>query len=666
MGKIHVLDSKTYNKIAAGEVVERPASVVKELLENAIDASSSEIVIEIENGGISLIKITDNGVGIEKDDLKNALTAHATSKIENVEDIETVLTLGFRGEALSSIASVSRLKIVSATSNENGAYIYTEGGLNTETGEAACVKGTEVIVDDLFFNVPARRKFLKTERAEEAEITNIVQRMILGYPEIAIKYIVDGKTALQSFGDGFENAMVAVYGAKVISDCFYVDTVKNGVKITGYVGKHYFTKGKRTYQTLFVNGRYVINNTVATAITNAYAGFVMKRQYPFYVLKITLPPEVVDVNVHPQKSDVRFSDNRIVYSTVYSVVSKVLDGTNEALDLSSSGSEVKVNTEIFEAGDKFFVNSDGEVLGTENTDVKTQSYGFSGSERAAMNTAHTKAEADDIVLFDKAYDTTGSAASEFYDKKEEDFVAASKTTEDIFAENKAYLESLEKKKNIQKQEEIPLFNDTVTDRTDARFVQDKIKTDINITPIGQALKTYLILEDGENLYFIDQHAAHERILYDKLIAERGKDKATMQLLVPYTFTLTAIEALFLEKKLKYVQELGIEIEEFGKNTFRVTALPIELADFDLGAFFDDVIGDMTDLSDDKLPEIITDKLAKKACKAAIKSGYSLSSSEIDALLKSMNGNLGLKCPHGRPVVVKITRNEIDKWFKRIV
>ena len=659
MGKIHVLDSKTYNKIAAGEVVERPCSVVKELVENSIDAGSTDITVEIENGGISLIKIIDNGSGIEKDDLKNALTAHATSKIEDINDIESVLTLGFRGEALSSIASVSRLKIVSATAEENGSYIYTEGGMNTEIGDSPCVKGTEVTVDDLFFNVPARRKFLKTERAEEAEITNIVTRMILGYPAISFRYIVDGKVAMQSFGDGFENAMVAVYGAKVIDDCFYVDEIKNGIRVNGYLGKHYFTKGKRTYQTLFVNGRYVINNTASTAIANAYAGYLMKRQYPFYVLKITLPPEVVDVNVHPQKSDVRFSDNRIVYSALYSVASHVLDGTNEALDIINTGSEVKVDTDFKIDGEDYKLTKDGELLKKDLAETAAPPINAD---------KESKADSDDIILFDKNYDTTGTAASEFFDKKEEEFKKESKAAEDIFAENKAYLESLERKKtmieNATKSESD--FAKEIAASYKETFTQDKIKTDVTLTKIGQALKTYLILEDGENLYFIDQHAAHERILYDRLVKRSENEKSKMNLLVPYTMTLSSLEAMFLERKLKYIEELGIEIEEFGTNTFRVTALPLELTDLDLKDFFDDVMGDMTNLSDDKLPEVIKDRLAQKACKAAIKAGYSLSESEIDALLNDMKGNLGLKCPHGRPVVIKITRAEIDKWFKRIV
>ncbi len=653
MSKIHVLDSKTYNKIAAGEVVERPSSVVKELLENSIDAGATNITVEIENGGISLIKITDNGCGVEKEDLVFALTAHATSKIEDISDIENVLTLGFRGEALASIASVSRLKITSSTDGINGAYIYTEGGLDTVVNDCPFIKGTEICVDELFFNVPARRKFLKTERSEEAEITNIITRFILGYSDISFKYIVDGKVLLQSFGDGFENAMVAIYGAKIISDCFFVDTLKNGIKVVGYLGKHYFTKGKRSYQSLFINGRYVVNNTTSTAIMNAYSSYIMKRQYPFYVLKVYLPSEVVDVNVHPQKSDVRFSNNQIVYSALYKIVKDVLDGTNTPIELSgekvvnieedllSSNENTVKNTENSTSDLPFKVNSDGEVISSFNTP--------------------NKAILDDMALFDKEFDNDNKTASAFLDKKEDEFKNNSKKIEDIFAENKAYLESLEKKNSFTKTEE---FKPVLEKKQE--FVQEKINTDITLKFIGQALKTYLILEDGENVYFIDQHAAHERILYDRLLSKLNEQKSTMQLLVPYTFTLTTLEADFLQKKLQFIQKIGIEIEEFGINTFKVSSLPIDLADMDLQEFFDDILGDMTNLSDDKLPEVITDKIAQKACKSAIKSGNGLSQMEVDALLKDINGNLGLKCPHGRPVVVKITRTEIDKWFKRIL
>ena len=638
MAKINVLDSKTYNKIAAGEVVERPSSVVKELVENSIDAGSTFITVEIENGGIDKIKITDNGCGIEKDQLKNALLAHATSKLNDITDLETLLTLGFRGEALASIASVSRLKITSKPQKQPfGASVKTDGGLNTIVSDEPCADGTIIDVNELFFNVPARKKFLKTPRSEEGEITNIISRFILGYPNVAFKYIADGKTVYQSFGDGFENAMVAIYGPKVISDCFYVDTIKNGLKITGYIGKHYYTKGNKTYQSLFLNGRYIINSTITSAIMNAYSAYLMKRQYPFYVLNITMPTEIVDVNVHPTKSDVRFSNNQIVYGSIYSVISKMLDGTSDAL----------IVNKIEDKTSQFSTPSlEVEITPTFNTPSKYKSV----------------SDYNDYVLFDSNSDNAPkfNELQAAIDKKEEEYQSNSKKYADIFEENKAYLEELDRKKN-----KINLIKQEFDVKPTAK--QEVIETSPELKFVGQVLNKYLVLHDYLNVYFIDQHAAHERILYDKLIKKQDERNLSVQpMLVPFVLTFSAIEFNFITSKIDYIKNLGIEVEEFGSNSIRVTALPIDLVNIDIDKFFNEIIGEMNVLTDDKLPEFITDKIAQKACKSAIKAGDELSDSEINALLDMLKGNIGLKCPHGRPIAVKLTETEIDKWFKRII
>ena len=344
MSVINLLSSKIYNRIAAGEVVERPSSVVKELVENSIDAEAKNITIEIVSGGIASIKITDDGTGIEKSQLKKALLAHATSKISSVKDLDNIMTLGFRGEALASIASVSKIKIVSKPEfQETGASIYAEGGNIEEIIDCGAVNGTEITVDNLFFNTPAREKFLKSVRAEESEISVTVARFIMGNPNIDFKYIADGKVIFQSFGDGFESAVAQIYGIETIKNCFYVDTVKNGLKISGYIGKQNFYKGNRSYQSIFVNGRYVVNQTISSAISNAYTPYLMKRQYPFYILNLTLPTEIVDVNVHPNKLEVRFSNNQIIYGSIYSVLSKILDGSQDALSIASIGVDDTLN-----------------------------------------------------------------------------------------------------------------------------------------------------------------------------------------------------------------------------------------------------------------------------------------------------------------------------------
>ncbi len=324
--KINVLTADVYNKIAAGEVVDRPYSVVKELVENAIDAGATEITIETEGGGKQLIRITDNGGGISFDDLPRAFLPHATSKLSTANDLERILTLGFRGEAIASIASVSRMKILSKTKNGKAYSLSSEGGKMGAVKEDAGADGTVVTVGEVFFNTPARRKFLKSDSQEDGDIAAMVARFILSRPEIAFTYYIDGRVKYRSLGDGLKAALAAVYGAGILENVLEISAEKHGLSLKGFIGNQNFSKSNRSYANLFVNGRYVINQTVATAITNAYGAYLMKRQFPFYVLFLEVPPELLDVNVHPNKTDVRFADNRIVFGFVYSIVSAVLDG----------------------------------------------------------------------------------------------------------------------------------------------------------------------------------------------------------------------------------------------------------------------------------------------------------------------------------------------------
>ena len=613
MGKINLLTSKVFNRISAGEVVERPFSVVKELVENAIDAKATKIEIRIENGGISLIEIIDNGTGIEKEDLSKAILPHATSKICTVNDLDAIKTLGFRGEALASIASVSKLSIISKTLEQDSAYkIYVEGGEISPIEECAGETGTIISVKNLFFNTPAREKFLRTPRSEESDITATVSKFILGNPNIAFTYYVDNKLTLQSYGDGVESAFISIYEAKTIKDCFLIDGEKNGVKINGYIGKHYFTKANRLHQTIFINGRVVVNSTISSAIANAYSSYLMKRQYPFCVLYLTVPNEIVDVNVHPNKLDVRFSNNQIIYSAVFSIISKTLDGTHEALNIIVDNNKLNTNESI-------------------NNYVR-HNVVFSSNE--------------DKVCDDKI------GVLKFSDVSIEKSEEQSKKVEDIFLQNKAYLESLEKKKN-----EIQVEN----------VVQSVIKVEKELNYIGQALNTFLIFEDGEDLYFIDQHAAHERVLYDKFIEDFKTNNNTVQpLLIDYILNVSNEEFEFISGKTTFLTELGFTIEEFGRNSYKISTVPTLLSNINLKSFFDELLFDFNSLKKIEVEDLLLDKISQKACKAAIKSGDKMSNSEVEYLLKLIKNNLGLKCPHGRPIAIKISRMEIDKWFKRIV
>ncbi|MBR0190383.1 MAG: DNA mismatch repair endonuclease MutL [Clostridia bacterium] len=631
MSKINVLSSKIYNRIAAGEVVERPASVVKELVENSIDAGATIISVEIEKGGKASIKITDNGGGIEKSELKKAVMPHATSKISTVKDLENILSLGFRGEALASIASVSKLSIVSKPeSQQSGARLYTEGGEDIEITDYPSADGTEVTVNNLFFNTPAREKFLKTDKGEEGEITECVSKFILGNPSVAFKYVADGKLVYQSYGDGEESAFISVYGVKTVGDCFYIDSEKNGIKIKGYIGKHYFTKPNRNYQSVFLNGRYIVNTTIAAAVTNAYSTYLMKRQYPFYSLNIIMPPDTVDVNVHPNKIDVRFSNNQIVYGAVYSIVSKVLDGSSEALNIVS---DIKIEKPLLNN------NENTANYATHNRGYGSTTKSDSGFRKIVFNDSGKRA--------DLSFDTG---------KVEE------KNAPDIFAENKAYLEKLEREKQLQTADNIDKLFDFAAGKR-----QEEIKIDRELRYIGQSLNTFLIFDDGLDMYFIDQHAAHERILFDKFNEEIKNGKIDTQiLLVPYMFDVTPTEYEFLVKNLDLLNSMGINIDEFGDYTFKVSALPVMIAELNFKEFFDDLLYDLDNLKSIQLTDLLKEKIAQKACKAAIKSGDTLSDDDIKIILTQLKGDLGLKCPHGRPIAVKISRAEIDKWFKRIV
>ena len=647
MSKIVLLTKEVYNRIAAGEVVERPFSVVKELVENSIDAGATEIVIKLEDGGKKLISVKDNGSGIEKDDLVNATMPHATSKIKTADDLDKIATLGFRGEALASIASVSEMKIISKVRTaEIGYYIESDYGVLGDLEPFPADDGTVIEVRNLFKNTPAREKFLKPSKNEEADIVNIVTRLIFTHPEIAFKLVFDGKEKLHYAGGSIDEAIIEIYGYETIRDCIQIETEKNGLKISGFIGETYFVKPNRTYQTIVLNGRYVQNITLQTAIHNAYAPYLMKRKYPFYVLKIDVAPEFVDVNVHPNKADVRFADNHVVYGAIYSIVSKVLEGNAAAIDIvkpngyfqTGSVVETKPVTDSENKNEENGERKYADVVGCDDPVVLPDYL-------TRLGKFFDPVTAEKEGLFDNLPLSSPSSASTETETSEEKKLSI----DDIFAENKKYIEELESRKsNTEKP------------------TQTEISVDDNIRVVGQVLKTYLIFEKGEDIYFIDQHAAHERLLFDKFTEEYKNGKTDEQtLLVPFLYSVNEKEAEFLTSRFEYFRNAGIDVAEYEDGVFAVYALPLTLLDMDIKAFFDDVLSDMSFRKAD-MPDIIRDKLAQKACKAAIKSGKTLSQFEIDKLLEKLHGDMGLKCPHGRPIAIRITRTEIDKWFKRIV
>ncbi len=628
--KINVLAPSVYNKIAAGEVVDRPYSVVKELVENAIDAGATEISVEIGKGGKKRIRVTDNGSGMAKEDLALAYRAHATSKLSTADDLFAIRTLGFRGEAIASVAAVSRMSILSRIEGGEAYSLACEGGALGEVQPAAGAKGTVVTVDDLFFNVPARLKFLKSDAQEEADIGGVMARFLLSRPEISFTYTADGKIKYRSFGDGLPAALVAVYGADALANCIQIRAEKHGIRLHGFLGNRNFYKANRTYQSLFVNGRHVVNQTVGAAVTNAYASYLMKRQYPFYVLFLDVPPEVVDVNVHPNKADVRFADNQIVYGCVYSVVSAVLDGNSRALDYLVTPPK----TQEIPVQDTVLPDIPQEKAPEETTEVATKA--------PQMSYAQAKKEL--------AFDVTIPKGQEPQFLEERGVrlevrkpVAAAQPEEDFFTQNQRLLR--EQAAKVRQE------------RIDPAFLEYK----------GELFRTYLIYQSGDTAYFIDQHAAHERILFDRLKAAwEARTVLSQPMLVPYVLSLNAQEFAFLERNFSVLREIGFELEEFGDTSVRVLSVPADLMGMDLDAFFREVLSSMESLRAIRLADILKDKLATAACKAAVKGGEQLTQEEVRALIGCMDGDVGMKCPHGRPAVVKMKKSEFEKLFKRIV
>ena len=636
--KINLLTPDVYNKIAAGEVVDRPYSVVKELVENAIDAGATEIAVEIEGGGKRRIRVTDNGGGISRDDLPRAYAPHATSKLMTAGDLFHIHTLGFRGEAIASIAAVSKTEIVSRTEEGDAFSLSSEGGKMGEVLPAAGAKGTTVTVDGLFFNVPARLKFLKSDTQEEADIGGVMARFLLSRPDIAFTYTADGKVKYRSFGDGLPAALAAVYGAETLGRCIEIDAEKHGIRLHGFLGDRGFYKPNRTYQSLFVNGRSVVNQTVGAAVTNAYASYLMKRQYPFYVLFLDVPPEAVDVNVHPKKADVRFAENQLIYGCVYTVVSAVLDGSSKALEYLVRPVQPALFAQpAARAPMPEKDGASGQAPVRESLQREPQS-----SDRAPAP-AMSHREAQKELAFDLSMPKN---EPRFTERARPVMEVRQPTAQeaDAFEENRRYLLQQEQKKAAQP-------------RIDPAALVYK----------GELFQTYLLYECGDTAYFIDQHAAHERILFDKLKEKwETRDVVSQPMLMPFVYNGNAQEFAFLQRNFSLLREMGFEIEEFGDTSVRVSAVPAQLMGMDLDAFFAEVLSSMESLRAIRLADLLKDKLATAACKAAVKGGERLSEEEVRALVARMQGDMGMKCPHGRPAVVTMKRSELEKLFKRIV
>lgn len=670
MAKINVLDSSVYNKIAAGEVVERPASIVKELVENSIDAGANKIEIVIEDGGLKSISVLDNGCGIEKDCVETAFLNHATSKISNEKDLEKIFTLGFRGEALSSIAAVSKVEVLTKTTeDEFGTKLVIEGGKVVSNVDFGAAKGTCIKIEDLFFNTPARKKFLKKPSGEASEITNLVQRLILANPDVAIKYTSNNNLIFNSQGLGLESAIFAVYDKNTLANCKKITWFYRDIEVEGYVGNKNFTKPNRTYQTAIVNGRYVSNTTISMAVQRAFDKYLTTRAYPFFVLNVKVPYDKIDVNVHPNKMEVKFEDSQSVFYAVYIPIKEMLDETDK-----KAIPEVKFESEQLEIKKQFVAPQKPQVQPTQSAQpqakvevelpktvekpvettkqenvfyTKPHLFSQSASRNATFADIEIKkAPAKEVKLEYKEIDEI---------EKDIDYTSVCFSTD---------LPQLEQDKN-KKDESLPL-KEVAFDHEKQEPIPPK--DDFNFAEsitVGRAFETYIIIQKQDNLYFVDQHAAHEALIYKKFKDAYEQEKnIKQQLLIPYVFSVKYDEREFIANNLQQIKDCGFEIEEFGTNSFKISEVPLMFANMNFDKFINSFLHDLDATEIDV--KFISDKLARSACRAAIKAGDKMTDDDINHLKKLLDDTDVLRCPHGRPVVIKLSKYEIEKWFKRVI
>lgn len=648
MPNIAILNQETIDKIAAGEVVERPCSVVKELVENAIDAGSTAITVEIKEGGISFIRITDNGCGIERDQVAVAFYRHSTSKIRSAEDLLTVKSLGFRGEALSSISAVARVELITKTYDElTGTRYVIEGSKELSNEEIGAPDGTTFIVKDLFYNVPARRKFLKTAQTEGSYISDMVEKLALSHPDISFKFINNNQTKLHTSGNGNRKDIIYhIFGREISSSLLEVKHECEYFKVEGFIGKPVITRGNRNYENYFINGRYVKSNILSRAIEEAYKSFLMQHQYPFTVLYFTFFSEL-DVNVHPTKMELRFDNNNEIYvelcDTIYAILSRKEMIPEVPVDSTPAPKKIvhEYKEPIPEPFEKRRIN---EVRAAESRSVYGQSVTSAATEPAAKAPAVNEQLTDNTSKLQTA---KASASA---------LVAGTGNSVELTPETSIAYEPAQVVTGTQQ---------TLGDY-DKVFLTESSKKQFSI--IGQLFKTYWLIEFEDKLYIIDQHAAHEKVLYEKTMARlANKDFTSQRISPPIVMTLDAKESEMLEKYRPQIEQFGYEVEHFGGKEYMISAIPDNLFNIDMKDLFIEMLDDFSNATGRQTPDIITEKVASMSCKAAVKGNDKLTLPEINKLIDELLSlDNPYNCPHGRPTIISMSKYEIEKKFKRIV
>ena len=670
MATIHVLDETTINKIAAGEVVERPASVIKELIENSIDASATNIEVEIGDGGVAYMRITDNGIGMTEEDARLAILRHATSKIQHVEDLFDIASLGFRGEALASIASVSHFSLTTRKADSDlGTRITVDGGTFTDCIPYGAAPGTTIEIRDLFYNTPARRKFLKTERTESSKIQDIVGKLALSNPHISFKLIIDDRVAIITPGNGnIGDTVAALYGYKTKDDIFSVAYESDSIYIDGVVSKPTLLKSTRIWQTIIVNNRVISDKTIMKAIDNAYHALLPKNGHPLVVLNITVPAEMVDINVHPRKSEVKFSDDKIIFKAVYHGILNALNNPlHERYERESSS---YMNGTVTNGVDFNSNNRDSNSSSSSAGNSTYDSYRTPSVVEDEMQSAEHIATAVDFdKVFGgrrtKGYEVMRSETTQFVENlKTKGYTPpAPKATYEQSSFRDESFDAVPTEYTSYTKEDVERFKslsqDIREDNTEERTIQNS-----GFLPMGQVASCYILAKKGDDLYIIDQHAAHERVRYDKLC--KSSEAIPMQsILVPQYSEATDDEMNLVEEERETLLDLGFDVELGGPTKIKLVGAPVDLVESKAFEILQYVFSYLHDHQQPTKAQLRHEMLAYASCRGAIKAGHNLNMYQMTTLIEDLfSTEKPYVCPHGRPTIIKFTPDELGKLFLR--
>lgn len=668
MPEIQLLDQATINQIAAGEVIDRPSSVVKELLENAIDAKATAITVEIKDGGISFIRITDNGCGIEKDQVRKAFLRHATSKLHTIDDLLNIGSLGFRGEALSSIAAIAQVELISKPPEAMlGISYQIEDGEEKSLTQIGAPDGTTILVRNLFYHVPARKKFLKTAATEGNYINQLMENMAMLRPDISMRFINGGQNKLYTSGNGrLKDLIYTIYGREISSNVLEINYECPLFAVTGYIGKPIISRGNRTFENYYINGRFVKSRLIAAAIEQAYKPFMMQHRYPFTVLHIKIKPELIDVNVHPAKMEVRFQQENEIYELLAGAIENTLRGKEFIPDVSDDGKaekKVQEKQKLPEPFEQRRLQAMKEIIPPPPAEHKTQNEQKPSAEHKTQSEQKLPRNEEQPKVPSKL----SEPVCEYKAEKKQTIKDSDSKWESASGIHKRIGQDVSQTVNqmptqpeqkLEKPEQQTLFTEPLLSE----------KARIHHRLIGQLFDTYWLIQYGNQLYIMDQHAAHEKVNYERLMeAYRKKERITQFVSPPMVISLTRAEEAILEEFKSEFERIGFTIEPYGGREYAISEIPANLYGINEKELFLEMLSDLEDRGSMQPSELIASKLASMSCKAAIKGGQKISFQEADALVSQL---LTLEnpyaCPHGRPTIITMTKYELEKKFKRIV